>query len=107
MDTAAIRQTIASIRELRKQQDKSLRLLERACDLADMGIDPNEVSSLGWDDAYLSDRDRNILRSGFADTWLNQQRYPWLGYGRRLQFHNYATMKDGTKVPLSRPLPRV
>lgn len=102
MQLGKVRETIARIMELRREQEKVFRELLVWADAQDQGINLNDVAAFGWDVEFLTERQRkyyhqiidagNIYSACKNEPWMGQ----WLFNTGSPLWYNHVKLKDGT-----------
>lgn len=95
-----MREKLKEIAQLRQEQSILLRTLEMWADVQSAGIDPESVSSFGWERDESAIRDFRSLRRFPDKPWIG----PWLMKSGKPEWYNFVRLNDGTKVKLPRPI---
>lgn len=92
--TDLVKNKIADIQAKLGEQQLLLKTLDMWSDIQSQGIDPENVKSFGFSDAYVDAHVRNSWRKqGYRDLPAYQRTFSQ-------QFHNYVRLKDDSIVVL-------
>lgn len=90
--TDLVKSKIADMQSKLNEQQLLLKTFDMWADVEAQGIDPENVKSLGFSDAYVDADVRNSCRKqGYRDLLAYQRTFSQ-------QFHNYVRLKDDSIV---------